>query len=287
MQTFSHITSPIPMIAETHPDRYNNHTFRYPHVMNFLISLLSILITLVSPIGVGGEKLAEQQIRKRVHQVEAIDIRIDNIPTYQIANGKIDKIRIASKGISPIADFRIDTLEIETDPIALKGLSTKLAKPLQAGIKVIMTEQDLNTALASPTVIKRLRNIGINALGSSSAANQIAKYDFLNPKVAFLGDRRVQLQVDLQEQGRPETLQLKIETDIAISQGRQIQLQNATITANNQAVYKPLANRIIAGVNQELDLARLEKSGMTARLLGLNFRDRQATIITFIQMRSR
>jgi hypothetical protein len=255
--------------------------------MTFLISLLSILITLINPIGVGGEKLAEQQIRKRVHQIEAIDIRIDNVPTYQIANGKIDKIRIASKGISPIADFRIDTLEIETDPIALKGLSTKLAKPLQAGIKIIMTEQDLNAALASPTVVKRLRNIGINALGSSSTANQIAKYDFLNPQVTFLSDRRLQLQVDLQEQGRPETLQLKIATDITLTQGRQIQLQNATITANNQALYKPLANRIIAGINQELDLARLEKSGMTARLLGFNFRDRQATIITFVQVRSR
>jgi hypothetical protein len=253
--------------------------------MNFLTSLLSILISLISPIGLASDKLAEQQIRKRLHQVEAIEVRIDNAPTYQIVNGKINKVRIAGKGISPIANLRIDTLEIETDPISLKGLKAKLEKPLQAGIKIVLTEQDINQALSSPAVLKRIRNIGIQALGSNSAANQVAKYDFLNPKVEFLGNRHLLVQVDLKEQGYPDLLKIKIDTQIEIQQGRYIQLTDTKITANNQALYAPLARRIVAGINQELDLNRLEKSGITARVLDWSFRNKQANLVTFVQLR--
>jgi LmeA-like phospholipid-binding len=253
--------------------------------MNFIATLLSVLIALINPIGFGTEQIAAQQIRQRLHQVEQLNVRIDNAPNYQIINGKIDKVRIAGKGIFPIADFRIDTLEIETDPIALQGLKAKLDQPLQAGIKVVLKAADMNKALASPIVLQRLRNIGINAIGSSSAASQVAKYELLNPHVDFLADRRFQIAVDLKEQGQPEVLKLKIDTGIEIVKGRLIQLTDTKITANNQAVYAPLAKRLIAGVNQELDLDRLETRQITARILDFNSTNEQLSIATFVQLR--
>jgi LmeA-like phospholipid-binding len=253
--------------------------------MNFLATLLSVLITLISPIGFGSEQLIAQQIRQRLHQVEDIQVRIDNAPNYQIVNGKIDKIWIAGKGISPIAGLRIETLEIETDPIALQGLKAKLAKPLQAGIKVVLTESDINQALASPTVVKRLQNIGINAIGSSSAANQIAKYNLINPRVEFIDNQRLRLQADLTEPGQPDMLKIKIETGISSDRGRLIQLTDTTITANGQPVYAPLARRIIQGINQELDLDRLEKRNITARILNLDLSHQQISLATFVQIR--
>ncbi len=253
--------------------------------MNFIATLLSVLIALINPIGFGTEQIAAQQIRQRLHQVEQLNIRIDNAPNYQIINGKIDKVRIAAKGVFPIANLRINTLEIETDPIALQGLKAKLDQPLQAGIKVVLNAADMNKALASPIVVQRLRNIGLNAIGSSSAASQAAKYELLNPHVEFFADRRVQIAVDLKEQGQPEVLKLKIDTGIEIVKGRLIQLTDTKITANNQAVYAPLAKRLIAGVNQELDLDRFETRNITARILDFNTTPEQLSIATFVQIR--
>ncbi|NJN48618.1 MAG: DUF2993 domain-containing protein [Alkalinema sp. RL_2_19] len=152
--------------------------------MEFFAVLLSGLIAIVSPINFGGEAIATQQLKKQFFAVEDLAVRIDNTPSYQIAQGKIDQVRIAGKGIFPVKDFRIDTLEVETDPITLAGLKAQLAKPLQAGVKLVMTESDLNQALQSPSIIAQLKQLGGKALGSQ-AAGQIDRYTFTNPQINF------------------------------------------------------------------------------------------------------
>ncbi|MBE9032929.1 DUF2993 domain-containing protein [filamentous cyanobacterium LEGE 11480] len=252
--------------------------------MEFLAVLLSGLIAIISPINFGGEAIATQQLKKQFVTVENLTVRIDNTPSYKIAQGKIDQVRIAGKGLFPMRDLRIDTLEIETDPIALAGLKAKLAKPLQAGVKLVLTEQDLNQALQSPTIVNQLKQLGGQALGSQ-ASEQIARYTFVNPRLALLSAQRIRVEVDLQERGYQDRLKLKIETDVTVQSGKSIQLTNTNITTNEQPIYAPLTRRLIAGVNQQLNLDRLEKSGITARILSLNFSQNQAHITTFVQVR--
>jgi LmeA-like phospholipid-binding len=252
--------------------------------MEFFAVLLSGLLAILSPINFGGEAIVAQQLKKQFVSVEDLTVRIDNAPNYQVFKGKIDQIRIAGKGLYPIADLRIDTLEVETDPIALAGLKPQLAKPLQAGIKVVFTAADLNKALQSPAVMQRIKQIGGKALGSQ-AGDLIDQYDFVNPHVAFLGDRHLQVEVDLQAKGQPDKLKLKVETDVTAIAGQSLELTNTTITTNGQPFYPPLTRRIVEGVNQQLNLDRLEKYGITARVLKLDFGQQQATIAAFVQAR--
>lgn len=252
--------------------------------MEWFAILLSSLIAIISPINLGGETIVAQQLKRQFVAVEDLAVRIDNTPSYQITRGKIDQIRIAGKGLFPLADLRIDTLEVETDPITLKGLQAKLARPLQAGVKLVITEQDMNRALQSPTMIDQLKQLSTNVLGSQ-AADQIDRYTLVNPQLTFLGQQRMRFEVELQEQGYPDTLQLTIETDITLASEQSIQLTNTRITADDQPVYPPLTRRLVAGLNQQLNLDRLEQFGITAYLLQLDLNPHTTQIAAFVQVR--
>jgi LmeA-like phospholipid-binding len=253
-------------------------------LMEFFALLLSGLLAILSPINFGGEAIVAQQLKKQFVAVEDLVVRIDNAPNYQIIQGKIDQVRIAGKGLYPIADLRIDTLEIETDPIALKGLKAQLAKPLQAAVKVVLTEADVNKALQSPAVIQRIKQIGGKALGFQ-AGDLLNQYEFVNPRVAFLSDRRLRVDLELKSNSRPDQLKINLETDVTVAAGQSLELTNTTINANDQPFYPPLTRRIVEGVNQQLNLDRLEDNGITARILKLDFGQKQATIAAFVQAR--
>ena len=165
--------------------------------MEVLTFLVSGLISLVSPTGVIVDRVAESQIRKQLVSAEQLQVRIDNAPSHQLIQGRVDRVRVAGRGLFPLKEFRIDTLELDTDPIFFNLRTRKLQRPLQAAARIVLTEKDINQALQSPTVTKRLRNLGIRFL-QRREAQAAERYDFLNLNVTFLPQNRIRVQGELQ-----------------------------------------------------------------------------------------
>jgi hypothetical protein len=253
--------------------------------MEFLTIFLSSLIALVSPVGTVADRVATKVIRAQFVAVEHLQVRVDNAPSYQIVGGKVDRVRVAGRGLFPVADLRIDRLELETDPIAFQGLKAKLAQPLQAGVKVVVTEADLNRALRSPSLTARLRNLEIHGLGGESG-QQSQRYDVLNPQVDFLPQGRLRLQAELQEQGYPDKLLIVAEAGVEVLAGRTLQLVNPTLLLNGQPAPEKLVRAFAKSTSQRGDLRRLESSGITARVLQLKMDPGQMEIVAFVQVRS-
>jgi LmeA-like phospholipid-binding len=251
--------------------------------MEILTLLLSSVIGLLSPTGTVADRLATAQIRQ-FSRADSLTVRIDNAPSYQIVRGKADRVRIASRGFYPVPELRLDRLELETDPIALQGLRAKLAQPLQAGVRLGLTATDLNQALKSPRITQKLRNLGISSL-SADQAEQVQRYDLINPEVRFLANGRLKLQAELREQGYPDRLILQAETGIAILAGQRVQLVNPSAQVNGQPIPQPLINAIAMGLRQKFDLHRLEASGVTARVLNWQISDNQLNLVMFAQVR--
>lgn len=252
--------------------------------MEAIAILLSVLVGLVSPVGTVSDRLIDRQIRKQFSQVEQLQVRVDNAPTYQLLQGKIDKVRIAGRGLYPVKELRIDTLDLETDPIALKGLHSKLAKPLQAAAHLVITERDLNTALRSPAVTSRIKNLGIRFL-EPDEAEQVARYDLINPQIDFLPQGRIRLQAELLEQGYPDKLAIVAETGLSVTSGRTLQLVQPTVLLNGRSVPQRLVDAFAKGLSQRLDLQQLEAHQMTARILRLSTDADKLDITAFIQVR--
>ena len=88
--------------------------------MEFLTILLSSLFGLVSPTGLVVEKVTSNAVRSQFARVEQLQVRVDNPPSYQLLQGKVQKVRIAGRGLQlKQLNIRLAVLELKTDPIDL------------------------------------------------------------------------------------------------------------------------------------------------------------------------
>ncbi|MEP0869780.1 DUF2993 domain-containing protein [Trichocoleus desertorum AS-A10] len=255
--------------------------------MEFLTIFLSSLIALVSPAGLVLDRVAENAVRSQFESVEQLQVRVDNAPSYQIVQGKAEKVRIAGRGLFPLPEFRIAALDVETDPIDINprggGKGLKLDRPLQAGVHLVLTQADINRALSSPTVTKRLRDLGASAL-EDSEAQQVQRYDFLNPQVELLPNNRIRAKVELQEQGQSDRLQITVESGLAVVAGKRLQLVEPRISVNGEAVPQEILDPIARGVTERFDLDQLAGPAVTARVLQLKVvPEQQIDIVAFVR----
>ncbi|MGB3299767.1 MAG: DUF2993 domain-containing protein [Phormidesmis sp.] len=249
--------------------------------MEFLTVVLSGLLLLISPVGIVLDQVAEDAIRSRLAGAESLEVRVDNGPSFQLLQGRVDKVRIAGRGIFPTADLRIELAELETDPIDLafnqlrKG-EVVLDAPLQGALHLVLSEADVNAFLRSPTVIKRLSELKIGSLNQAQARER-ERYKINNPVIDFVGgdlenpavENRLKISLDLEDLVQEGMLRIEAEAGLNISQGQRLILVNPVITVNGQPAPSRLVNVLLGDVNNRLSLQRLENRGLTARVINL------------------
>ncbi|MEO0834761.1 MAG: DUF2993 domain-containing protein, partial [Cyanobacteria bacterium J06642_3] len=87
--------------------------------MEILTIALSSLLSLGASGGLILDRIAQGQLRDQVIDVEQQAVRIDNRPNYQVIQGKLDRVRIASRGVKIKPGLRIAIVDLETDQVAL------------------------------------------------------------------------------------------------------------------------------------------------------------------------
>jgi hypothetical protein len=241
----------------------------------------------VSPTSLVIEQVAANAIRSQLDDAETLAVRVDIAPSYRVMQGRVERLRIAGRGLYPEPDVRIAALEVETDPIAVDPVALRhgklaLEKPLNAGVRLVLTRDDINRALRSPSVTKRLQNLSLNLLGSSAA--QLERYDLVEPQIEFLDNHRFRFQTRLQSRQSDTQLAITLESGIAILSGRQLQLVEPTAAINGRPLPSQFVNLLVGGISQQLDLANLERTGITARILTWELNRDQISLAAFVQL---
>ena len=273
--------------------------------MELIAIFLSGLLGLFSNGGWVIEAIAKTQIATstsgdRLISVEQQAIRIDNTPNYQIVQGKIDQVRIAGRGVTINSYLRIDTLELETDAIAIdsKNLNTKsldhlrssLLKPLQGVGKIIITEADLTKALESPEVTQQIQKI-LNNLVARKAGNTTIAYEVSNLQVELNPDNRIKIELEMRRFGitQKKTAKLAIALEFGIESlaGTKIQLVQPVGTVNGRPMSSRLLKGFAQGISDRLDLTKMESQGIFARLLQLEITADQIELIAFARMETK
>ncbi|NJM47044.1 MAG: DUF2993 domain-containing protein [Alkalinema sp. RU_4_3] len=251
--------------------------------MEWLVIGLSSFLGLIAPVGVVGDRLLEQQIRQRVHRVDALTVQVTAVPTYKLAQGQMDQLRLSATGLSPIQDVRLEKLELETDGIVLKSLKkNKLARPLNLGAHIILTEADLNRAIATPKIAAKLRNIQFQAFPGAKES----EYSFNNVVIDLQPNRQILIRADLAEKGYSEILKLELQAKLELKGDRSaIQLTNLTATADGQPMPQPIVTAFTKAIDRTLDLTQLEKRKMTARMVQLETTDSGLDLAAIVQIR--
>lgn len=258
--------------------------------MEFFTVFFSSLLMFFSPVGLVIDTVVADTIRSQVNDVEELAVRIDNTPSYQSTQGRIDRVRIASRGIKPIKDFRIEVLELETDfiDINIENLQTKnikeirqsLRKPLQGGLSLIVKEIDINQALKS----EKIREI-LEKTINSIVPEQVPEFRILTLCVEFKPKDRLGIKVKLQqlkrseEEDLPETIALNLEAGFKVKDGRSIQVLDPRGELNNRTLSKKFLSRF-----QQFDLAVLEGQGIITRLLKFKVDEESLALVSFIRL---
>lgn len=264
--------------------------------MELITILLSSLIGIVSPAGFILDRVAEDAIRDRLYDAEALHVRVDNAPSYQLLQGQVERVRIAGRGLFPVEGVRIDTFEVETDAIAidpaqLRAGEAALEQPLQGGVRLVLTQEDLNQALRSPEVVEQLRNISGGTLGAASQG--LDRYEVVNSQIDFLdgdteqfsqGGDRLRFQATLRQQQTRQDLQIIVETGLSVTAGQQLQLTDLDIQVNDQASPDQFTQRLAEGLSRRLDLQRLETKGVFVRVLQFEMDSEQLAIAAFVRI---
>ena len=254
--------------------------------MEFLTLLLSSLFGLVSPTGLVVEKMTSDAMQSQFTKIEQLQVRLDNSPSHHFLQGKVQKVRIAGRGLQlKQLNIRLAVLELETDPIdldipSLRRGSPKLEQPLQAGIRLVFNAQDINQALKSPAVVDKLQNLGLNILQTPPFQQQ--RFQAINPRVEFLPNL-LRLQVELTEAKAPP-LAIKVEMELNIIAGRQIQIVNPVVYVNQEKIPQQIVNAIAINLNKQLFLANLEAYGIQSKILKLAIAQEKLEIAAFVRL---
>lgn len=257
--------------------------------MEILVVFKVILISLISSGGLFINNIAKGFIESKVKNAETLEVRVYNVPTHSIAKGKVKKVRIASRGLEVVEDFRIEVLEMETDEIAidtnqlkfknLNSLRQNLKKPLQAGINLVITEEDLNKALQSSKIQTSLREI----VGKRSNN----RFEIVNISLNFLTNNRVKIdtKVKLLNKKEEDFLNATLEFGLEVEKGSNIKIIQPTGTLNGRQLSSKLLQGFADNFSEQLDSRTLEKFGVTLRLLQFTIDDRQIKMTTFVYIR--
>ena len=239
--------------------------------MELITILLSSLLAIVSPVGLLVDHAAENAIRSQLYDVEELQVRVDNAPNFRLLQGKVERVRIAGRGLYPIPELRVALLDVETDPIdvdlgALQQGKITLDDPLQAAIHVMLDEADLNQFLKSPAVAEFIDDLSFD-FSSPVQARDAKRYRLSNPTLDLLGSNRIRLQANLEDQVLAENLDIVAEAEFGVLDGRQAQIINPQLSIGGESAPPQLVEKLAEGFFQQFSLSLLEESGITARVL--------------------
>ena len=282
--------------------------------MEILTIVLSGLLSLVSSGGIFLDYVAANQIRSQIISLEEQAIRIDNSPNYQIAQGKLQKVRIATRGVRIKPDLRIAVLELETDRVNLNrskldlnsidGLRASLKHPLQGAAKLVVTETDLNQALASPKVLAQLQ-AALNRLIVRKAGSTNIAYQLIAPQVELHPGNRLGVKFKLSRSStnsefdsssisgasnagsRSRELAISLELEIQVLNGKTVRIIDPQGTVNGRPMSSRLLKGFAEGISDRLNLSSLETNGILARILQLEIDEKRLKLVSFARVETK
>ena len=262
--------------------------------MELLTILLSGLLTAGAPVGLIVEEITDTQLSKRLESAETFEVRIDNLPAHKIIDGEIDKIRIASRGVEIVEGFRLEALELETDPlnIDLQRLRQRqfdaetFREPIKAGLRFVLTEEDLNESLRSPGVRRVLQPL-VNRLLTIPGSPKPPQYQLDVATIDFVGGNRFEFRGDISQldpqTGETEYSQLTLSYKLQLTSGSEIQWIEGQGSINDKPLPIPAINGFSQGVGSRLNLQRFDERGLVARFFALDIDEAALETAMFLQ----
>lgn len=266
--------------------------------MELFSILLASLMTVVSPGGLVIEQTLTKEIQRAFPGTESVAVRLDNRPSFQIVQGKAQRVRIALGGLRVMDVLRLDTLDLETDPIdvdwrslsqqgggGIEQLRRSLRQPLDVGIHLVLTEADLQAALSSPQVQTMAQDLMQKVLGNMASGN--VTYHLEELKVDFLGNNRLRVAGTItshETDDNTTSLNATLEVGVQMVSSDRLRLVSPQVSINNEPLPPFLITNLLEGINRQLSIASIAPPGITPRLLNFTIDQDRLDLAAFVKV---
>ena len=212
------------------------------------------------------DKVAEMAIKSQLDHVEHVDVDVKAEP-LDLLQGKVDSVSIEGTGMVMKQALRVEALKVNADSMSINPLKAltgeiELTQPTNAQAQILITEADLNRALASDYLLRKMQGLKISVQGEGKTV------DIQKAEIHLPGDDKLALNVALlvQESGdRPEFSAVAIPS--LKEAGQKIDLK--LISAEGQDLSIDFATALFNEVIELLDLRNFELDGISLQLQSL------------------
>ncbi|WP_446684384.1 LmeA family phospholipid-binding protein [Cyanobacterium sp. HL-69] len=259
------------------------------NIMEFLISTFTIFTALMSSGGFIIDSAFTNAIKQNSESVEEIEVRVENVPTHNIVKGEVDSIKLAVRGWGLRENFRLDVLELETDPLKfdfsrIREINREtwreiIQSDINVGIRTVMTEDDLNAIVRSPRALE--------IISSSIPPSSPEGFELEDVSLDLRPNQRIRLNTIARSQTPGVRVDFSIEFGIELIGGQRLKIVEPQGTFNGRPISQELLQGFTQNLNMRLDLNALQRFGVIARLLQLDIADENIGMSALIHVPNR
>lgn len=140
-------------------------------------------------------KAVELGLNSQLDQADKLDVEIRTDP-IKLIQGKVDSVAISGEGLVMKQDLRVESMQlstgsVEVNPISMAFGKVELTQSADTQAQMVITEVDLNRALASDFLRSKMQGIEVNVESIQKAI------DIQQVQISLLADDQISIQADL------------------------------------------------------------------------------------------
>jgi len=236
------------------------------------------------------DKAVEFALTSQLDKIEQVDIDIRTNPG-KLVQGQVDSVSLTGEGMVMKQDLRVESAEIHTDSVAINPLKAvfgeiEFTQPTNAKTEILLTEADLNRALASNYLQGKMKNLKVESQGQSTTV------DIKQISLHLLDSDQIKLDADFYvfENGKSHTNEDESDTTrmdrnkhfsaivrpFLEDDGQRINFE--VLSAEGQGLSLTFITDLFEQIVKLLDLRNFELEGWTLQLTNLDIQEGQLFI---------
>jgi len=203
-------------------------------------------------------------------QTEKLEAFVRAEPVAKLFQGSVDGFDFLGQGLLMYSGLRVQSMEFYVQSVAIDFGAifqgrVKLKQPTQANMRIMLTEDDLNTSFNTPFLVEKLQQVQFRGKALNFQKTQMTIND----------DRSLRLQSQIQVDGDSDVSEVDLTAQIEVKERRKIQFVQVTYgDSGNTELGEALVNHL----NELLDLDKFALDGMQLRVDQVRLRNKQLTL---------
>ena len=223
---------------------------------------------------------AEMTLSSQLDEAENIDVDIRS-DLLKVVQGEVDSVSIEGKGLVMQKDIRVQEMQLQTDSIAVNPLSVlfgqiELNQPVDATVRLVLTEPDINRAFNSDYMRSKMQNMELNVEGKTAILEP------LQMELQLPGSGRMVFRANaLLHDEIGKTKQIGFIATMLVKTGEQpLLMEGFNCTPPGQGISVELAIAFMKKLRELLNLPYYEFEGMSLRVKDMDVEKGSLTLHT-------